>query len=102
MKKLLGFALVVTVAVFLYRRFVNAQRDPLREHLAEQEALKEIGDAKRSVSLAAEVPFSSWGKTPWGGQNLNPFNTDFVQSPQDLQLFPKGTWDNPNDYVVSY
>jgi hypothetical protein len=102
MKKLLGFALLVTVAVFLYKRFVNAQRDPLREHLAEQEALKQIGDIKRDISLGAEVPFASWGKTPYGGINLTPFNTDFVQSPQDLQLFPKGIHDNPNDYILTY
>jgi len=102
MKKLLGFALIITVAVFLYRRFVNAQRDPLREHLQEQEALKEIGNAKRDVSLAAEVPFASWGKTPFGGTPLTPWNNEFQQTPQKLQLYPKGTWDNPNDYLLTY
>ncbi len=100
MKKLLGFIVLLFIGVFLYRRYAN-RNDPLQQHLAEQDALMQIGYQKQAVNMDAQIPWAQIGDTPLAGV----WQTALLPGPggdaKPLQLFPKGPFKLEVDPEIS-
>ncbi len=101
MKRLVGFALLGAIGYFLWRNHFKAlfqPKDPTAEKLEEVRALNSIGDNKRAVQLANQVPMSSVGDTPYAGIPLIASMAAILTNPKDLQLLPKSGTTSPNPY----
>lgn len=102
MKKLFGFVLIAVVGYWLYRRYLENKRDPLREHLREQEQLRRLGYEKADVTMREQIPIMSVGETPLSGIAQTIFNLFGGQTAaKDTQLQPKGLYHNPYDSIIT-
>ena len=107
MKKLLGFLLLGLVGYYLWKNHfarLFQPKDNVTEVLEEVRLKNEIGDNKRGVFLANQMPWASIGDTPYAGIPLTAMSDLQVSVPKSLVLLPKGgnTTSNPFDRVLSW
>jgi hypothetical protein len=107
MKRLIGYAILAVIGYYLWRNHFKRlfqPKDQVKEILEEVQTKNEIGDNKRAVYLANQIPTSTIGDTPYAGTPLTAFTADILRQPKDLQLLPKGgnTSKNPFDRVVAW
>lgn len=107
MKRIIGYAILGVIGYYLWRNHFKRlfqPKDQVKEILEEVRTKNEIGDNKRAVYLANQVPTSTIGDTPYAGTPLTAFTADILREPKDLQLLPKGgnTSKNPFDRVVAW
>jgi hypothetical protein len=105
MKRLLGYVLLAAVGYYLWKNHFKdllLPSDTVKDTLAEVKAKNEIGDSKRAVSLAHQVPTATYGDTPYAGIPLTALGDEILSQPKDLQLLPKGgtTSTNPFDRYI--
>jgi hypothetical protein len=107
MKRLIGFAVLAAIGYYLWKnhfRRLFEPKDQVKEVLEEVRLKNEIGDNKRAVFLANQVPTATIGDTPYAGTPLTAFTAEVLRQPKDLQLLPKGgtTSKNPFDRVLNW
>lgn len=107
MKRLLGLLLFAVIGYYLWKNHfarLFQPKDQVKEVLEEVALKNEIGDNKRAVFLAHQVPVATVGDTPYAGVPLTALNDPQVRQPKGVQLLPKGgtTSPNPFDRVLSW
>ena len=107
LKQLLGFLLLGVVGYYLWKNHFAAlfqPKDNVTEALEEVRLKNEIGDNKRGVFLANQIPFATVGDTPYAGTPLTVMNDWQVSEPKRLVLLPKSgnTTSNPFDRVLNW
>ncbi len=107
MKKLLGFALLGAVGYYLWKNHfarLFQPKDQVKEVLEEVRLKNEIGNDKRAVFLANQVPVSTIGDTPFAGTPLTAMSSPQIMEAKGLTLLPKGGTSSPNpfDRVVAW
>jgi hypothetical protein len=103
MKQLVGLALFGVLGWYLWKNWfsqLNKNNDPSVLAVEEVELKNEIGDAKRSVQLANEVPFATYGDSPYAGTPLTIFTAPILKSAKPLTYLPKGSSQNPYDRIA--
>ena len=84
MKKLIGIALVVAIALWALRRF-GRQPNALTRHLEEMNNLQNLGRVTTNSAIASKPPTQTFGDLPLSGRIITPFSPD---SPGAVQSFP--------------
>ncbi len=107
MKKILGFALLGAVGYYLWKNHfarLFQPKDQVKEVLEEVRLKNEIGNDKRAVFLANQVPTSTIGDTPYAGVPLTAMCSPQLMEAKGLTLLPKGGTSTPNpfDRVLSW
>lgn len=107
MKKLLGIALLGAVGYYLWKNHfarLFQPKDQVKEVLEEVRLKNEIGNDKRAVFLAHQVPTSTIGDTPYAGVPLTAMCSPQLMEAKGLTLLPKGGTSRPNpfDRVIAW
>lgn len=107
MKRVIGYLILASIGYYLWRnhfRRLFQAKDQVQESLEEVRLKNEIGDNKRAVFLAHQIPTSTIGDTPFAGVPLTALSDPQIMTPKGLQLLPKGgtTSPNPFDRVLAY
>lgn len=104
MKRLLGLIVFAVLGWYLWRNWFSrlGVKDPYQAVVEEVELKNEIGDNKRAVALANDVPFATYGDSPYAGIPLTVFTARILQQPKPLTLLPKGNYSNPYDRTLEY